>query len=228
VKTLKPVLITFSGIDGAGKSTQIEKLREFLTAQGIAVQQMAFWDHVAVFRGARSGFSRHVLQSDGSVGTPERPAARRDKNLQTWPLFLGRSILHMLDVFNLWRVVRKRRSAGTVIIFDRYIYDQLAALPMERWWARGFARLLLKVAPKPELAYVLDAVPEVARERKPEYPLEFMRKYRSSYLELCALAGLDLIPAGSPEEVHHAIAERFDQYLGNRSAAAELGSAVVA
>ena len=225
---MKSVLITFSGIDGAGKSTQIEKLRQYLAAERIPVEQMAFWDHVAVFRGARSGFSRHVLQSDGSVGSPERPAARRDKNLQSWPLFLGRSILHVLDVFNLWRVVRKKRNAGTVIIFDRYIYDQLAALPMKHWWARGFARLLLHIAPKPDLSYLLDAVPEDARARKPEYPLEFMRKYRSSYLELCKLAGLELIPAGDPDTVHMAVVERFAAFLQRASAEAEVSSAVIA
>ena len=225
---MKSVLITFSGIDGAGKSTQIEKLRQYLAAERIPVEQMAFWDHIAVFRGARSGFSRHVLQSDGSVGSPERPAARRDKNLQSWPLFLGRSILHVLDVFNLWRVVRKKRNAGTIIIFDRYIYDQLAALPMRHWWARGFARVLLHIAPKPDLSYLLDAVPEDARARKPEYPLEFMRKYRSSYLELCTLAGLELIPAGDPDRVHMAVVERFAACLQRESAEAEVSSAVIA
>jgi len=225
---LKSLLITFSGIDGAGKSTQIEKLREYLTSEGIPVRQLAFWDNVAVFRHARSGFSRHVLQSDGSVGSPERPAARRDKNLQSWPLFLGRSVLHLLDVINLRRVVRAERKRSGVVIFDRYIYDQLAALPMDRWWARLFARVLLRIAPKPDVSYLLDAIPEVARERKPEYPLEFMRKYRSSYLELRGMAGLQLIPASDPEDVHLAIVERFTRSVPTVSAGAEIGSAVIA
>lgn len=225
---MKSVLITFSGIDGSGKSTQIEKLRTYLMAEGIPVRQLAFWDHVAVFRNARSGFSRRVLQSDGNVGSPVRPAARRDKNLQSWPLFLGRSVLHLLDVINLSRVVRKQRSVGAVIIFDRYIYDQLAALPIDRWWARAFASLLLWIAPKPELSYLLDAIPEAARARKPEYPIEFMHKYRTSYLELRHLAELKLIPAATPEEVHLAILERFHRYVAITSAETEVESAVIA
>jgi thymidylate kinase len=207
---LNPIIVTFSGIDGAGKSTQIEKLRNYIASHGAAVKELTFWDNVVMFPGMRAGFSRRVLQSDGNVGTPEKPAERRDKNTQTVPLLLGRSILHLFDVFNLRRIVSKARSEESgVVIFDRYIYDQLAALPMQSWWARNFARLLLRVAPKPDLSYVLDADPEVARARKPEYPIDFMRKYRSSYLELRRIADLQLIPPGNVEEVHLAIVERF-------------------
>jgi thymidylate kinase len=209
---VKSILITFSGIDGAGKSTQIEKLRSYLLEAGIPVTQMAFWDNVVLFRGARTGFSRSVLQSDGAVGTPERPAQRNDKNTQSLPLLLGRSVLHLFDVLNLRRVVqRAKANNGGIIIFDRYIYDQLAALPMRTPLARAYARLLLALAPKPELSYLLDAVPEVARERKPEYPLDFMHQYRDSYLELRKIVGLELIAAGATDEVHGAIVDRFEK-----------------
>ena len=225
---MKSVLITFSGIDGSGKSTQIEKLRGYIEAEGIAVRLLAFWDHVAVFRNARSAFSRHILESDGGVGSPECPATRRDKNLQTWPLFAGRSLLHLLDVLNLSRVVKRQKAKGGVVIFDRYIYDQLAALPMDRGWARAFARGLLRIAPRPDLSYLLDAIPEAARERKPEYPLDFMHKYRSSYLELCNITGMELIPASDVEEVHRHIVERFHHHLAKARSQQEVASAVIA
>ncbi len=207
---MNPLIISFSGIDGAGKSTQIQKLREYLSSHGVAVKELTFWDNVVMFPTLRAGFSRRVLQSDGTIGTPEKPADRRDKNTQNAPLLFGRSVLHLFDVVNLRRIVNRARDENSgVVIFDRYIYDQLAALPMKSWWARAFARVLLRVAPKPDLSYVLDADPEVARARKPEYPLEFMRKYRSSYLELRKMANLQLIPPGDVEEVHDAIVERF-------------------
>ena len=224
---MKSLLITFSGIDGSGKSTQIEKLRSYMEAEGIPVRLLVFWNHVAAFRKVRSGFSRHVLESDGNVGSPERPAARRDKNLQTWPLLAGRSLLNLLDMFNLWRVVKRQRAKGGAVIFDRYIYDQLAALPMDRRWARAFARVLLRIAPRPDLAYLLDAIPEAARERKPEYPLEFMHKYRSSYLELGTMAGMELIPASDLEDVHRNIVERFNHHRASRSPQPAVPSAAI-
>jgi thymidylate kinase len=86
----------------------------------------------------------------------------------------------------------------------------------------------LRVAPKPDLSYVLDADPEVARARKPEYPLEFMRKYRSSYLELRRLANLKLISPGSVDDVHQAIVDAFRNCMLERGHDSQLQSAVVA
>lgn len=203
---MKPILITFSGIDGAGKSTQIKMLRDYFCSAGVPVRELTFWDNVAMFPRLRAGFSRVVLQSDGSVGAPKKPSKRNDKNVQAWPLLVGRACLYLLDVLNLRRIVRtiNSRDCG-VVIFDRYIYDQLAAMPLDSRLARAYAKVVLKLSPQPDLSYVLDETPEVARARKPEYPIEFMHQQRRSYLQLGNLAGLQMIPGGEPNEVHAAI-----------------------
>jgi hypothetical protein len=126
-------------------------------------------------------------------------------------------------------VIRQAQSQPSgVVIFDRYIYDQLAALPLESQWARTFACCLLKLTPRLDISYLLDALPEEARARKPEYPLEFMRRYRSSYLALRALAQLELIPADGPEGVHAAVVNRLQQYILESTREAQLSSAVIA
>jgi thymidylate kinase len=226
---LSPVLISFSGIDGAGKSTQIEKLRQYLEGQDIPVRILTFWDNVAVLSSLRSGFSKKVLQSDGQIGTPEKPANRNDKNARAWPLLAGRLALHLLDVFRLRKVVREaRRSSGkSVIIFDRYIYDQLAALPLNRPLARAYAKVVLNLAPNTDISYLLDAIPEEARRRKPEYPIEFMRQYRNSYLQLRQLAPLRLVSAADPDTVHASIVAHLNQFL-TKSPHPQVNSAVVA
>jgi thymidylate kinase len=200
------LLISFSGIDGAGKSTQIENLCQYLPAEGLTLTRLAFWDDVVAFPSLRAGFSHKFLHSDGAVGAPGKPANRNDKNTQKWYLTIARSVLFLTDAINLRRVVnRARRNDAGAIVFDRYIYDQLATLPLHRRIARAYARLLLWIAPKPDIAYLLDAIPEAARTRKPEYPLEFMHKYRNSYLRLKDIAGLTLIGPLSQTEVHIAI-----------------------
>jgi thymidylate kinase len=207
-----PVLISFSGMDGAGKSTQIQMLCDQLAAEGNSLLQLAFWDNVVAFPKWRAGFSHKFLKSDGRVGTPERPANRNDKNNRAWYLILGRSGLFLFDAWNLRKIIRRaQRKDVEFIIFDRYIYDQLATLPLQAAWARAYARLVLKLTPKPDVAYVLDAEPEEARKRKPEYPLDFLYKYQRSYHQLAELGGLALIPPMSQEEVRQAIARRLQK-----------------
>lgn len=220
------MLITFSGIDGAGKSTQIQKLRDYLTQAGVEVRELTFWDNVVMFPRLRSGFSRVVLQSDGSIGAPGKPANRNDKNAQAWPLLVGRAGLYIFDVLNLRRIVRRLKSQScAVVIFDRYIYDQLAALPMDSWITRAYAKFLLKLSPEPELSYVLDAIPEVAHARKPEYPVEFTHRQRRSYMQLRSLASLQIIAAAAPDEVHAAIVEKFQKFCVSAPAQREASPA---
>jgi hypothetical protein len=47
--------------------------------------------------------------------------------------------------------------------------------------------LLLRLIPKPDVACIVDADPEAAHLRKPEYPLEFVRTNRNAYLALSRL-----------------------------------------
>jgi thymidylate kinase len=197
-------------MDGSGKSTQIENLCNQLTQAGLPFVRLEFWDNVVAFPRWRAGFSHKFLKSDGGVGAPGKPVNRNDKNNRDWYLIMARSALFLFDAFNLRRVVAKTRAQGArIIVFDRYIFDQLATLPLETAVARAYARMVMKLVPRPDVAYLLDAEPELARERKPEYPLEFLYKYRRSYLYLRDIAGLTLIEARPHDEVRMAITQNL-------------------
>jgi thymidylate kinase len=206
-----PLIVSFSGIDGAGKSTQIESLRAWLSAAGLRVTLLSMWDDVVASRRIRELASRLAFGGDEGVGSPERPLSRRDKNVQAMPLNIVRCCLYLADAVSLRLKVRAvRRARADVVIFDRYIYDELANLPLRRRWASIFVRSVLKLVPKPEVAYVIDADPECARLRKPEYPLEFLRTNRELFLALSATAGnLILIGAAPLEQVEQQIRSEF-------------------
>jgi thymidylate kinase len=205
-------LISFSGMDGAGKSTQIELLRERLNQAGLRVSMLAFWDDVAMLTGAREFSGRTLFKGEKGVGSPTKPVNRRDKNVRSWYMTAVRFALYLLDAVSLSVVVAKHRRAGAdVIIFDRYLHDELANLNLNRGISRIYARLLLTITPQPDIAYLLDAEPAQARKRKPEYPVDFLHQNRTTYLALSRMAGgMTVIP---PLPVAEAAQRIFEELL---------------
>jgi thymidylate kinase len=204
-------IVSFSGIDGAGKTTQIQTFADWLRLEGLRVELLTFWDNVVVLSRFREGVSHKVFRGDEGTGSPEKPLNRRDKNVTSWPVVAVRFVLYFLDALNVRRKVQQMQAGDAdVVIFDRYIYDELANLPLERPIERVFIRLLLRFAPAPDVAYIIDADPVAARARKPEYPVEFLRKNQESYLALSRLVpGFTVIEPLSIEEAQSTIKEAF-------------------
>jgi thymidylate kinase len=183
-------LVSFSGIDGAGKSTQIETLRTRVQEAGLRVLSIRFWDDVARLTRIRESAGHTLFRGDKGVGTPAAPIVRRDKNVRSWMMTTVRLGLYLLDAVWL-RVVMRRalRAPADLVICDRYIYDELANLALRNPAARVYVRLIVTIVPKPHISYLLDADPVQALTRKPEYPLEFLCANRASYLALSDLVG---------------------------------------
>jgi thymidylate kinase len=207
----RPLLVSFSGMDGAGKSTQIANLRGLVERSGGRVVLRAFWDDVVVGTRYREGFSHKVLKSEKGIGAPGKPVERRDKNVRSWYLNVARYAMYFADAVNLARVVRRvRRTGPDIIIFDRYVYDQLANLPLENSFARAYIAAVKLVIPRPDVIFFLDADPVAARARKPEYPVDFLEQNRRAYLRLAELiGGVTIIPPLALNEALQRVSAEF-------------------
>ena len=211
-------LVSFSGIDGAGKSTQIAHLRASLEARQQQVKIVTFWDDVAVLKHLREDAGHRVFKGDKGVGTPEAPIARRDKNVRSPAMTLIRLGIYLLDAISLRRMARRALHSGAdVLIFDRYLYDELANLNLANRAIRAYVRALTRLVPRPHAALILDADPVAARARKPEYPLEFLHECRNSYLRLSEiLGGLTVIAPGAVQTVKREVECRALDQSANR------------
>jgi thymidylate kinase len=194
---------SFSGIDGAGKSTQIERLRQYLTEAGYRVTVISFWDEVATLTKLRETSSHKLFNGDKGVGSPEAPISRKDKNVRSGPMTMVRLMLYTLDAMSLRRVAERALHADAdFVIFDRFAYDELANLNLRNPLSRLFTHLLMAAIPRPDVSFFVDADPVAARARKPEYPLEFLRENRRSYLTLFSLiAGVTILPPAPIDDV---------------------------
>jgi thymidylate kinase len=200
----RPFLITFSGIDGAGKSTQIELLSLHLQKQGLRVLQLSFWDDIAALSEMRAGAGYRVMgSSDADPVNEPSLAPRNNKHVRKWYLTAARLAFYVLDVGRLYRVLASPRIKNCdVLILDRYVYDQIANIYSQSYAGRSYAKLLLSLTPAPDLAFIVDASPAAAFARKPEYPLEFVYRNRQTFLSLRELVPqLIVISEGKAEDV---------------------------
>lgn len=209
------ILISFSGMDGAGKSTQIDNLKSVAELHGLKVKVLTFWDNVVMLSRYREGFVQKVFKSESGIGAPGKPVNRRDKNVRGWHMNLVRHGLYSLDAIHLPIVIAKaKREGADVIIMDRYIHDELANLPLANPVTRAFVRTVARLVPRPDIAFVLDADPQLAYARKPEYPLDFLFKVRAAYMDLATLLGtITIVPALSLYEAKRVVEISFRRIL---------------
>jgi len=160
----------------------------------------------------RESAGHRIFKGEKGVGSPEAPINRLDKNVRSWPMSCVRLSLYLLDAVATRRAVLDAfRSGADFVIFDRYIYDELANLNLHNPVIRAYAQMIMSIVPQPDVSYLLDADPLQARARKPEYPLEFIYLNRQSYLDLSALAGCITVVPPMPvtdvqrEVLHHAL-----------------------
>ena len=211
--------VSFSGIDGSGKSTQIDALCVQLQANGLRVRVIRFWDDIARLTGLREATGHRIFKGDKGIGTPSAPINRRDKNVRSRLMTGTRLALYLIDAISLRVAVRNAlRSEVDLVIFDRYIYDELANLPLDNRVIQMYVRLIVKLVPKPDISYFLDADPVKARARKPEYPLEFLYVNRQTYLHLNREIDAMTVIAPMPiQDVERAVLRRALEKLSFRA-----------
>jgi len=179
------MLITISGLDGAGKSTLIERLQAGLERRGRRVVVRHMNDDIGVYAWLRSARDALLPAAARRSGRAHRQAAgapslaRRLRNAIIWNK-VWRHLLYLVDlcVFLGYRLYLER-ARRQILIMDRYFYDTLVDVADGRRW--GLLRLLARLTPTPDLPIFLDTSPEEAYRRKAEYPLAYQRTRWTAY-----------------------------------------------
>ncbi len=149
-------LIVLDGLDGSGKSTQLEALDAWMTANGIRHKQISFPDYAQ----PSSALVRQYLAGDfGS--TPDAVNA------------YAASSFYAVDRYASYKQFwQEAYEDGVVILAARYATSnaihQMSKLPREEWdnyleWLKDYEYRLLNL-PSPDLVIFLDMPPEVSQK----------------------------------------------------------------
>jgi dTMP kinase len=195
-------LITFEGIDGCGKSTQMRLLGQYLTERGVAVVSTREPGGTELGRKVRSALL------DGGAGSVEP---------------LAELLLYAADrAQHVRRVILPALGLGKVVLSDRF-YD---ATTVYQGYARGFdlelVNQLNELATgglKPDLTLLFDldvetglkrtmrrgdgtGVTAAGPDRLDQEPVEFHERVRQAYLDIAAREPerFRVIPSAGPVE----------------------------
>jgi thymidylate kinase len=149
-------IVSFLGPDGAGKTTIMALVEHELTAREVDFAHYYF---------APGYLKRYRASGIPTVNT--NPHAGRQYNSGLVLL----KICLMLFEFNMG--VPKVKRQNKLVLFDRFIHDLLVdprryRLNRLRWWMR----VLLKLAPSPDLMVIITAPAKIIQSRKQEVSLK--------------------------------------------------------
>ena len=206
-------VIAFSGLDGAGKSTQAHALRASLAALGYeseviwapigqnpslrrlasAVKHAASHLPVGPLAGVRGEAVESHLLSRTEPGTPAFGPSRKLAS-GVWS-----TLTTLANGLALRVAAHGTRTRGRIAIYDRYVLDTVVDLrfryaPEAR--LRFQEALISALVPTPQGAYLLDVSPEVAHQRKPDWSLDQTRLRAELYRREHAPLGVRLLDAG--------------------------------
>ncbi|MBN1428924.1 MAG: hypothetical protein JXB07_11110 [Anaerolineae bacterium] len=151
-------LIVLSGLDGAGKSTQIDLLLDELRAQGKNGRYL--WTRGG-YTGLFEMLKRMIRRLSGKRIIPDSGPSRQRTQTFHHPLvrraWLILAILDLIRVYGLQ--VRWWRRRGKIVICDRYIWDTLVDFrlnfPQENVETWLLWRVLQWVTPRPDVAFLI-------------------------------------------------------------------------
>ncbi len=178
-------LIAFVGIDGAGKTTIIERIESVLKGRGrkCDVRYMGFGRELQMpfLKSAIRKYSskKYFSKKNGKL---ERNPGKRENYRVRSSLWLS---IYYLEL--LLRYFKARFSHNDYVLFDRYFYDGLVFSNNKNFfWLR-------RVIPKPDKCFLIYAPSSTIRGRKKEAEIKDIEEFYSKMEKVGKYFNVDVI-----------------------------------
>ncbi len=173
------MIITFSGLDGSGKTTLADKVYEHLKEKGHRVKYFHAIKNSFYYYLLHKAIGRVSKSSQGALESGLRDNSNR-------PRFLILACIK--KIFFLFQLVifrlmfrDKKGNATDHLVCDRYFYDDIVQFAYLGVDTNRLLRLLKILLVAPDISFLLEVNPQRAYERKPEYASGYFQAKAALY-----------------------------------------------
>ncbi|NTW27257.1 MAG: hypothetical protein HGA36_02965 [Candidatus Moranbacteria bacterium] len=197
-------IISISGLDGSGKSTQAKMLQEFLEAQGKKVQyfhaiEFSLAQKIKSLRDQHCLICRFTKARDKT-----EPATEKSVTKANWLQIQLRKILLLIDVFRFKAFKKKlAREKCDFLITDRFFYDSIVNISYLS--KRNTPSRAEKFLPASDFAFYIKLQPEsiMTRERVPDQGLDYLKAKKKLYDMYAILWDFNIIDGSKDKQTLH-------------------------
>jgi thymidylate kinase len=178
------MLVTFSGIDGSGKTTCAKSLGAGLSSQGISNKKFSLGGYALLFPFTiLLGKLMTLAGKRKSMRSSDNPLLKRN---YPWLMRKTWVLLVLLDTYAWYVILLINSLFVKVIICDRYFYDKLVGLKLHGFADHKDVKVITPLIPKADLPVFLDISPAKAqqRERGDTHSLDFYSSLKEGFNHL--------------------------------------------